>query len=216
VRARGEQLSIVELPDSAPNAAAFNAAMHSWLREQIVGYFDCALWTTSAGNVDFNQQRQIELRAGTWVVVRESSDLYCGGAHPSGGVIYQTWDLQRGKTIEPWSWIRDSKLKCDYSSDCGYGAPDKLNAIILAKATRNKDADECADAVNENRSYGLRPSSSGLVFTTEFAHVIQACDEDVELSFAEVAPFLTAQGKVELKSLIDAAAEPAKPAASQH
>ena len=209
VRARGEQLSIVELPDSVPNSAAFNAAMRSWLREQIVGYFDCALWTTSDGNVDFNQQRRIELRAGAWIVVAESSDLFCGGAHPSGGTVYQTWDLQRGKTVEPWTWIRDSKVKCDYSADCGYAAPDKLNAIILAKATRNKDGDECADAVNENRSYGLRPSNGGLVFTTAFAHVIQACDEDIELSFAEVAPFLTAQGKADLKSLIDAASTPA-------
>ena len=219
VKAHGDQLSIVELPDSVQNAAAFNAAMRAWLREQIVGYFDCASWTTSEGQVDFNQQRRIELRAGNWVVVAESSDLFCGGAHPSGGVVYQTWNLELGKTIEPWSWIRDGKLKCDYSTDCGYGAPDKLNAIILAKATRNKDGDECADAVNENRSYGLRPSSAGLVFATAFAHAIQACDEDIELSLAEVSPFLTVQGKAELKSLIDAAStvpEPAKPAASQH
>ena len=55
----------------------------------------------------------------------------------------------------------------------------------------------------------LRPSNGGLVFTTAFAHVIQACDEDIELSFAEVAPFLTAQGKADLKSLIDAASTPA-------
>jgi len=207
VQARGDQLSVVELPDSVPNAAAFNAAMRGWLREQIVAYFDCSFWTTSAGSVDFNQQRQIELRAGAWVVVRESYDSSCGGAHPNAGVSYLTWNLERGKAVDPWSWIRDSKLKCDYSDDCGRGAPDKLNAIILAKATRNKDGDECADAVNENRSYGLRPSNSGLVFTTEFAHVIQACDEDVELSFTEVAPFLTAQGKAELKSLLDAASQ---------
>lgn len=207
VRAFGDKLSIVELPDEVPNAARFNSAMRTWLREQIVAYHDCAVMT-SGRDVDFRQQREIELRAGNWLVVRESYESDCGGAHPNGGVAgYQTWNLDAGSVVEPWTWIRASKVKCDYSSDCGYAAPEKLNALIIAKADRNKDGDECADAVNENHGYLLRPSKTGLVFSTNFAHVIQACDEDIEVSYAELAPFLTATGKADLKSLTDAASD---------
>jgi len=207
VRARGNQLSVVELPDSAPHAGAFNAAMRNWLREQIVAYFDCASATRAGDKVDFNQQREFELRAGAWVVVRESFELYCGGAYPNGGVGYETWNLEDGKPADLWSWIRDSKRKCDYSSDCGSAAPDALNTLLLELASRNKDGDECADAVNENRSYGLRPSRTGLVFTTSFAHVIQACDEDIEVPYAKVEPFLTDLGRQQLKGLIEAASQ---------
>jgi hypothetical protein len=211
VKARNDQLTIVELADSEPHAAAFNAWMRAWLREQIVGYFDCAASMQGADPVDFNQQREIVLRAGAWVVVSESYDLFCGGAHPSASVSHLTWNLDADKPVQPWTWIRGSKVKCDYAADCGHAAPAALNKLILTAASRNKDGDECADAVNENSGYDLRPSATGLMFSTQFAHVIQACDEDVELSFAQVEPFLTDSGKRELKSLLDAAAAHAKP-----
>ena len=213
VSALDGHVSVVELPPDAPHAVEFNAAMRSWLDAQIAEYFGCGDGTPqTGGDADFRQQRDIEWRAGTWLVLRESYELYCGGAHPSGGVSYQTWDLASGTVVDPWEWIRDSKARCDYSADCGRAAPDKLNAILLARASRNKDGDECADAVNENRAYGVRPSRTGLVFTTDFAHVIQACDEDIEVPFAELTPFLTAHGMARLKALLDAASEQPVPA----
>ena len=201
-----KHVSVVSLPPSGPHAAEFNAAMRSWLDEQIAEQYGCSD-AVAPNAAEFNQQREIDLRAGTWLVLRESYELDCGGAHPNAGVSYQTWDLASGKIVEPWTWIRDSKVKCDYSADCGRAAPPKLNAIILAAASRNKDADECADAVNDNRSYGLRPSATGLVFTTDFAHVIQACDEDIEVPYAQLAPFLTATGKAQLQAFVAAASK---------
>jgi len=201
-----KQVSVVNLPANAPHAAEFNAAMHRWLDEQIGEYYGCAD-AVAPNAAYFNQQRVIELRAGNWLVLRESYDLDCGGAHPSEAVSYQTWDLANGKVVEPWTWIRGSKVECSYAPDCGDGAPAKLNAIILAAASRNKEGDECADAVNENSGYGLRPSATGLVFTTAFAHVIQACDEDIEVPYAQLVPFLTERGKAQLQSFIDAASK---------
>ncbi|HZP66702.1 MAG TPA: RCC1 domain-containing protein [Rudaea sp.] len=201
----GGQISIAEFATDNPLVHAFNAKMRHWLDDQIGEYFDCGEGAPANGS-DFHSAREIELRADPWVVVRESYELSCvGAAHPSAGSSYETWNLDGGKRVEPWTWIRGSTLLCKDTPDCGYAVPTELNALILTKTSRNADGDECADAVNENTSYGLRPSGTGLTFSTEFAHVIQACDEDIELSYDELQPFLTDDGKTALKGLIEAA-----------
>lgn len=188
-----DHVKTVELPDDAAHAATFNSAQRAWLTDNIAGYYDCALQTSAPP--EFNQSRAIVLRAGTWVGVEESYSASCGGPYPAGGVSgYQTWDLVTGKIVEPWTWIKDSKVQCDYATDCGFAAPKGLNAIILAEATRNKDGDDCAAAVNTNNAYQLRPAAKGLVFSTSFAHVIQACDEAIEIPYAQLQPFLTKAG----------------------
>ena len=193
-------IAVVELLEKQPNAAPFNQAMRNWLRDQIAEYYECALQRQT---VSFNKERSITFRAGPWLVVEERYDVYCGGAHPSGGIAeYQTWNLARGKRVNPWAWIRGS------SSRYGTTAPPKLNALILAQATRNKDDDDCLDAVNANASYLLRPAARGLVFSTSFAHVIQACNEDIEIPYAALLPFLTQEGRQAVESLMQARAAP--------
>lgn len=200
----GGQISIVEFTADTPQVHAFNAAMRHWFDDEIADYFECGEQAPTEP-VDLHAVRQIELRAGAWVVVRESYDVSCyGAAHPSAGSSHETWNLESGKRVEPWTWIRGSTSRCK-DVDCGYSAPPELNTLILAKTSRSGDVDECADAVENNSSYGLRPSATGLIFDTAFAHVIQACDEDIEVSYDELQPFLTDEGKTALKELIKAA-----------
>ena len=130
--------------------------------------------------------------------------MYCGGAHPSAGIAeYQTWNLESGKRVNPWAWIRGN------AGRYGPRAPPKFNALIVAQATRNKDDDDdCRDAVNANASYLLRPGAQGLVFSTSSAHVIQACKEDIEIPYAALFPFLTQEGKLAVESLLRARVAP--------
>ena len=188
-----DHVKMMELPDDVPHAATFNAAQHAWLTDNVAGYYGCALQTSAPP--DYNQRRAIILYADTWVVVEESFSAYCGGPHPDGGIFdYQTWNLATGKIVQPWTWIKDSKVKCNHATDCGFAAPKELNAIILAQAN-NEGVDGCADAIKTNSRYLLRPSAKGLVFSTSFAHVIQACNEDFEIPYAQLQPYLTNAGK---------------------
>lgn len=190
-------VSWVELQDSKQGSVVFNKAMRKWFDGQVADYYWCALQTNSGG---FSQERTIMFYREPWLVLKDSYDEYCGGAHPSSGIAgYEIWNLEKGRTIELWDLIRGSKLKDGY----GYAAPVKLNAIILANATRNKNGDECTDSVNENNSYLLHPGTKGLVFSTSFAHVIQACDEDIEVPYSKLQPFLTTEGKLVVKSLME-------------
>lgn len=204
VSALNDHIAMAQLPDTGPHAATFNAAQRAWLANNIAAYYDCAL-SSGATPPDFNRGRKIILRTHAWVVIEESFSVYCGGPHPNGGVVgYQTWNLATGKIIEPWTWIRHSEDQCSYAPDCGFAAPEKLNAIILAGATRNKGGDECSADVNTNKRYLLRPSARGLVFSTDFGHAIRACDEDIEVAYAKLAPFLTPAGKTALESITQA------------
>ena len=85
--------------------------------------------------------------------------MYCGGAHPSGGIAsYLVWDLAQDKAIEPWRWIRGGQGK--------YGAvtPDALNRLITRRSDRQSDA-ECLEAIRSTASYLAYPARKGMVFS---------------------------------------------------
>lgn len=186
----GGAISMVELPETVAHAARFNAAMLSWLQEQIVAYFGCAL---APAEIDFRSHSEIDWSAGDLVMVRELTDVYCGGAHPSGGVAYHTWSLARGEMIEPWTWIRGAKNGDEYA------APPKLNKIIIGDPAGAQE--ECRSEVLRNNHYTLRPTPGGLAFSSSYAHAIQSCNDDTIVPYAKLAPFLTPEGKIAVAAL---------------
>ena len=204
--ALGDKINAFELAD-VPNAQTFNAAVHDWLSDQIAGYYDC---TSEDPQGEYNSDLETEWRADPWIILRERYEAYCGGAHPSGGVAsYWIWNMEQGRNVDPWRWIitLGTGAECPFLG-CDSQPSNDLNDLIVAAATRNKDGDDCADSVNEYRKQGLyqlRPSAKGLIFSTDFAHVIQACDEDIEIPWAKLKPFLTREGKAAAKSLQEAA-----------
>jgi len=209
-------VSAIELLD-VPGAKLFNAAVREWLRDEIVGYYDC-LYRAPQG--DSSGELDIEWRADPWIVIRELYENNCGGPHPNGGIAgYWVWNLAEGKRIDPWDWI----VTIGKDDDCAYigcerQPTDELNDLIVAAATRNKAGDECSDSVNEYRKYGfyqLRPSAGGLVFSTDFERVVQACDEDIEISWGKLEPFLSARGHAAMRAIQRADAK-VKPDESVH
>lgn len=205
------RINAFEIADVA-NAQLFNAAVRDWLDDEVAGYYDCI---SAAPTGQFNSDLETEWRADPWIILRERYEADCGGAHPNGGVAnYWVWNLAEGRKVDPWRWVVTLANSDDCPSRCENKPTDGLNRLIVAAATRNKDGDECADWVNDARnlgSYQLRPSATGPVFTTAFAHVMQACDEDIEIPWSKLTPFLTREGKVAATSLQGAATFKAKP-----
>ncbi|MFK2891053.1 RCC1 domain-containing protein [Dyella flagellata] len=203
-------VSMTELPASVPNADNFNHAMRAWLAEEIAGYYDCAL--SNGGSADFNESYDISFLSPPWLVARESYSVYCGGAHPSGGTAgYSIWNLETGKTVDPWDFLKDSKWDyvkevdhCDNANNCSRRPPPKLNEILTARFNEdNAGTGDCSDSLDSGISPGylLHMDKNGLIFSTDFPHVIQACDEDIALPWKTVAPFLTPLGKTVMQSL---------------
>ncbi|WP_158628769.1 RCC1 domain-containing protein [Dyella choica] len=210
ISALNGNISFVELPTSTPHAARFNAAMRDWFADQIAGYYECAS-SSFNGTPDYNQAYAIDLLTPSWLVAQETYSAFCGGAHPSGGTAgYTVWNLDTGKTVNPWDFIKDSHwdfLKevnhCDNVDNCRRRPPAGLAAIIVAHFKHdNANDSDCADAIDDNLNYlQLHPEKTGMVFSTTFPHVIQACDEDINLSWRQLKPFLTPQGEDAMQSL---------------
>jgi hypothetical protein len=201
-------VSMAELPASMPYAARFNAAMHDWLADKIAGYYECAS-SSLGGTPDYNETSDIDLMAAPWLVVKESYSVFCGGAHPSSDTSYMVWNLATGKTVNPWDFIKDSHWDymkkaqhCDNADDCERRPPPKLDALLRARFRHDSAGDsDCEGSLDAWPGYVLHPEKGGLVFSTDFAFVRQACDEDIELSWKALKPFLTSQGKDAMRSL---------------
>ena len=128
-----------------------------------------------------------------WLSITEISAGFCGGPYPFSGKEYRTWDLASGKEIDLWQWLAAS----NHGS-----ASDALEKVILAHAD-SSDA-ELYSILKDNNSYLVRLSKKGMVFSTYFIHAEQAADQDIEVPYNKLLPFLTLSGAAEVKMIMDA------------
>lgn len=209
VSALDGHVSMTELPATMPHAASFNASMRAWFAGSVAGYYECAF--SSSYGPDYNDTYDVELLSPTWLVARHNWSGYCGGAHPDAETDYTTWDLATGKTVSPWDFLQDSHWDymkkaghCADPADCLRRPPSALAAILVERFNKDNEGNgDCEGALaGDTLDYlQLHPTRDGLVFSTSFAHVIQACDEDIALTWKTLTPFLTRRGKAVMQSL---------------
>lgn len=198
------KVSMTEIPATLPHAARINADTRAWFAAQIAGYYDCAFSNFDRKPDDsYRETSDIDLLAPPWLVTRESYSAFCGGAHPAAGTTYTMWNLDTGKTVEPWDFIQTTAATGP--SDDAFGQrqlPDKLKAILVARFKHDSAGnDSCDGALDSWPGYILHPEKDGLVFSTTFAFVSDACNDDIKLPWKTLAPFLTAQGKTAMRAL---------------
>lgn len=204
------QVSMTEIPDALPHAVQINASTRAWFASQITGYYDCAFSNFDRKpDSSYNETSEIDLLAPPWLVTRERYSSFCGLAHPSSGTSYTIWNLDTGKTVDPWDFIANSHwdsfnkvYHCDDTSICQRMPPPALKAILAKHFKHDSGGDnECDGALDAWPGYTLHPEKDGLVFSTDFAFVEYACNDDIKLSWKTLAPFLTPQGKNVMRSL---------------
>ena len=205
----------VELIGGNETIAELNTLLANELRVGVVAYYGCPTsGELSSGkrgkNETPNYNSSIEplFWNDQWIsfVARTSGD--CGGAYPYSGYSYSTWNLSTGKELNLWEWIKSSK-KANSSPEYdhyyfSYSAPERLNRIITKKAIKQRlvfnpkeasEEDNCLDVIQSNSEYQIRLGKSGFIFTQNFPHYAQACDDDIEIIYGELVPFLTKKGK---------------------
>ena len=163
-------------PDPKTGAAAFFEC-----RRNTMGAFgsaSCELNRTTAPHFWNNRL----------LVVSEAEGGFCGGAHDFGGVRYPAFDLETGETVDPASWLDPD-------------SQDTLNALLLERILADSEnvSEECKGVVQQDLNYSLRIDSTGIAFYTEFGHCCRACDVEQRLSFQELSPFLSQEGKAALE-----------------
>jgi|GEM_PF-1078425 len=191
---RVESIEILE--DSKPTLA-INKLLHDAFQKNIDGYFECkgiSRFFSYSSSVD------IVFMDKNWLSVREWSGGDCGGAHPFADSSYRNFDRIQGKEVNVWTFFKNAR-----------NSEESLNKVILSYYKPRKslnpsdiEADkECQEAVETNKSYKLALSKNGIMFSTSFPHVIQACDEDIEVPYKKLLPFMTEAGKKAIKLLME-------------
>ncbi|MEN9865555.1 MAG: hypothetical protein RL748_1145 [Pseudomonadota bacterium] len=210
-----------ELQDSSKAAASLNRRLQNQLRINIANYHACPTGSERDGGKRQKDEKP-EFQASieplfwnaNWLSVVERSAGDCGGAHPFSGFTYSTWNLNTGEALNPWQWIKNGRKAATSAADpnhyFSYAAPAALNKIIIKQAIKQRltafpheasEANACVDVIKENRQYQISLGKTGLIFTPNFAHVVQACTEDAEISYAEMMPFLNPAGRAALQAL---------------
>lgn len=197
----GDRIKSFTSPDIS-RAPRLKQALDNWENESVSQFYDCAFGMAEGRDGDTTPDFSQELVPIYWserlLVLRESYSNYCGGAHPSGGISgYRVWDLSADRAVDVWKWIKGS----DHP---GHITSKRLLKLLAARYSRRNEKGEgsCADVLTWDGYALFYPTTTGMVFSPSLSHAIQACEEDIEISWADMGPFLSPTGKKGLQILI--------------
>jgi len=197
----GAEVTSFELLRDDAGARRLNAAMRKALMNEQESVFGCTRSALGQFGSEGEYSARVEpvLVGRHWLVSRSSGSNSCGGAHPNAYTGYQTWNLDEGRPVDPWTWFgpKGAAVKVQGEGDSRYTTVEMSDALkaLLAKAWP-RDDEGCKEVPEEGgSSWQAYPSPQGMVFMPELPHVIYACTEEVTLPWPQVLPLLSPQGR---------------------
>jgi len=184
------EVELMQLDLPGPSGRNIDARLDAWFRQRLGHAYDCSNRNQPGEWTDW---QQIEFVDRAWLVVSSAGNWYCGGPYPAHGEEWMVFRRGDGELVDTSGWLlRD---------DTGY--PSALRALLADKAIRIRGSDagdqDCIDTWREMPvGLSLRPAEGGVSIDPDFPHVVQACQETIELSLAEIGPFLTPAGRIAL------------------
>ena len=175
-------IKYVQLTAKAANAkvrAKVNAGLHAAAK----GYI-CASNAKMKADMSAEMTTRVTLARTDLFGIEEQSEVYCGGAHPDGGVAPRLFELVTGTEVNfANQFANTAKLQ-------------SLSAGALATKARGKSAD-CKEVytkgslANAGYFYSIK-GTTGVEVTLSLPHVAMACQDSAMVAFASLAPLLKA------------------------
>lgn len=127
-----------------------------------------------------------------FIAVESSLGTFCGGAHPNFGSNQRVFDRESGREIDLATWLGESAWgETEYDSK---PLAPTLRQLAMQRWTEGSDP-ECREAASEQSYWMFGISAEGFTLTPDFPHVLTACEETATVPWAEIEPFLSAEGK---------------------
>ena len=172
-----------ELKGNSEAARQINDFTLRWLQSQAINAFSCKVNGGEEWESDLTANKVI----GNYLLVDENEpDNTCGGPHGNAFHAMHLFDLGTGQTVDTYSWLNGGKASVDSGA---------LRKLIEKLNTR----EDCGDM-----GYDIGapfPNAAGLVFPTSYATAGRACNENIEVAYAKLAPYLSPEGKAYVKAL---------------
>jgi hypothetical protein len=192
-------MSAFHLNGDGEGMASLNERLANEFRWDLREYLSCPIRSTGEPVNSQTPSEQPEYHTEISVLFRNTNLISllktvsgdCGGAYPFVNWSRSSWDLQSGNPVDFYAWFKSNAI------------PPKLYETIAARAKKAriafnpheaKDEPNCLDALEENKDYQITLGTTGLVFSHNFPHVIQACNDSIEIEYNRLKPFLSAHG----------------------
>jgi hypothetical protein len=179
-----------ELKGTSPAIRQINFFSRRWRESQAINAFSCKLNGGEVGESELTAGSVI----GHYLLVQENEpDNFCGGPHGNSAHATYLFDLRTGQKVNTYAWLANGEASLVEPAE---GKPKPPLRKLLEKLNQR---DDC-----EGMSYDVRapfPTAKGLAFSTSYPQAGHACNEDIEVSYARLAPFLSAEGKAFVKNL---------------
>jgi hypothetical protein len=129
-----------------------------------------------------------------YLSVNVVSSYYCDGPYPTAGAEAPlTFDLTTGDPVDWKTIFKSGFLPPDDGEDSAH--PSGLAKIYKARYRKKDTADDDCRGVIDDPSLSLSPilwlsAKAGLVVEPDFPHVTAACADELDLSAADLAPYV--------------------------
>jgi hypothetical protein len=180
-------------------------------------FVDCIGGSLSSVGADgyYTDQLAPFMASHSFLVVRENSDDYCGGAHPNAWFQYLTFDRQSGEEVDLFTWLNDAAREHHPADDPAESYDTVLPALRKAIVKRDpvegfpaedpSEAEpyeaECREVAEEQEFWTLGLSREGMLFVPSVPHVALPCMATFTVPWSDLRPYLSAEGRAGLARL---------------
>lgn len=187
-----------ELDGGSDAVKRINARLREPFAEDEEGWLACIRSSTNWGPFggDWGESMEPRMVTGKWLSVRRQWGGYCGGAHPSSSSTALLFDRTTGREVDLFDWLDSKAVKRERIQ----GLEDEVETLTpafreLVLGRWKAEAEECDDVIRTQEYWSVELTRTGLIFSPDLVHVVQACGEDFTVPFARLAPYLSAEGK---------------------
>lgn len=173
-----------ELKGESAAIRHINDFARRWLGTQAINAFSCKVGGGEEWQSDLTANKVI----GNYLLVAENEpDNFCGGAHGNSYHANHLFDLRTGQPVNTFTWLANGKASLEEKHPL---------RKLLEKLNPRDDCDD--DSYEISAPF---PAAAGFRFPTSYIHANRACNDEIEVSYARLAPYLSNEGKAFVKSL---------------
>lgn len=194
-------LTSFAIAETLPGDRAINAALRldPAKRDSPGDYLSCVRQALAQTGTDGDYSAEITpgIVVGDYLLVGVSIGWNCGGAHPDDASYDLVFDRRTGREVRLAGWLLPSAVALPDSGDTGHAVrvTPAFRRLLVKRFPFDPQAAECREPVAEEEYWTLSITASGLGFTPQLPHVVQACEDVAVVPFRELAPYLSLAGK---------------------
>lgn len=194
----GDQVTVELLTPTAPALASINRQLRALLpknKADLAEYFEQRRnFLRMDGRV---MEDEVHAEPTFWSARHVTVSFYRWAAGMGRNGIsnrFRTWDLQAGKEVDVWQWFGAKSEAGSYDMSA---LPARLKAMLFKDLVIDQ---ECKHDYQGHGYYHLSLTDTGVRFWEEAYG--SGCEQDFNVPYAKLAPFLTAQGKAALGEML--------------